>query len=163
MSFAFCSGWSMRGRLGVVALVTLGSSSTWIEALTVAIGMLAVLAIVEPMEAQSDQGLLLSPACDTRVNLQHTFTSDATFSFGARHTSAVASSDAIGLETEAPTLTSPSNPFAILRKSWGEGGVCSDSFSKMKPLAQSGESYPDTAAEGHKPSRDSTKSSSLIV
>ena len=125
--------------------------------------MLAVLAIAGPMQAQSDQCLVLgSPEFDTRINLQDNSTSDATFSIDARSTSAAAG-DGVFSESEAPTRTSPSNPFAILTESWGAGDFWSDSFSVLKPLAQSGASYQETAAEGNKPGRDSKESSSVIV
>jgi hypothetical protein len=152
----------MSGRLGGVAPVKLGSRSSRIAVPTVGIGMLVVLAIGEPMQAQSDQGLPLGfPACERRVNLQDNSTSDATLRFAVRRTAAVAASDGISSENEALTLAAMSNPFAALRQSWG-GDFCNDSFSVVKPLAQSGESYPETA-EGNKPGRGSKETSTAVV
>ena len=139
----------------------LGRRFSRIAVPTLGIAMLAVLAIAMPLQAQSDQGLILVfQECDV-VNPQNNYTPDATFSFGGRGTSA--SGDGAGAETEVARQTSLSYPFATLRESWEARDSCSGSFSALKLLAQSGAPHPEPGAEGNTPGKDSKESSNPIL
>ncbi|MGC2193725.1 MAG: acyloxyacyl hydrolase [Terriglobales bacterium] len=141
----------------------LGSRFSWIAASTLGIAMLAVLAIAVPLQAQSDQGLILVyQECDV-VNLQNNYTPDATFSFGGRGTSAVEARDGAGAETEVAPQTSLSYPFATFRESWEARDSCSGLFSALKPSARSGAPHPEPGAEGNTPGKDSKESSNPIL
>lgn len=117
--------------------------------------MLAVLAIATPLQAQSDQSLILVfPECDARVNPPDNYTPCAAFSFGGLETLAVSASDGAGAETEVAPQASLSNPFVTIEKSWKARDSYSGLFSVLKPSAQSGEPHPKPRAEGNKPGKD---------
>jgi len=147
----------MSGRLGEVAPLELGSKFSRLTVSTLGIAVLAVLAMAAPLQAQSDQGLILvSLECDAGVNPQKNETSYATFGFRGLRTPAVAACNGAGAETDVLPQASPPKPFATFGASWEARD--SDPFSGLKPSAQSVEPRLESGAEGSKPGKDSEES-----
>lgn len=152
MSGRFGDGFKRAFGFGIYGAPTLG------------IALVAVLAIATPLQAQSDQGLILVfQEYDARVNLQDSYTPDATFRFGGRGTSAVAAEDGAGAETEVPPQTSLLKSFATFRESWEPRDSCSGSFSALKPSAPSGTPHPEPGAEDNRPGKGHNESSNPIL
>jgi len=131
----------------------------WIAVPTLGITML----VATRVPAQSSQGLIVFQECLARVNLQDNDTSDTTFRFGHRGTSAVAAGDGAGTETEVAPQTSLSYPFTTFRDSWETRDSCGGSFSALKPSAPSGAPLLEAGAEGNTPAKDSKESSSTPI
>jgi len=143
----------MSGRFGEVAHFERESRFSWLAVSALGIAMLALLAVAAPLQAQSDQGLVLvAPECDAPVNPY-----SAAFSFDGQGRPAVAASDAAGAETDVPPQFSLSNPFAMVEKPWDARDSWSGTFFAVQPSPQSGATLPVP------PGKDSQEASNPIL
>ncbi len=150
----------MSGRPAEVAPLELGSKFSRLTVSKLGIAVLAVLALAAPLQAQSDQGLILVfPECDAGVNPQKNDTSYAAFGFRGLGTPAVAACNGAGAQTDVPPQASPPKAFVTFEKSWEARDSDSGLFSVLKPSAQPGERPLGPGAEGNQPGKDAKEGS----